>query len=146
MAGADTTHSALIWGLYYMIAHPGIQEKVQNELDQVTLGTRTPDLADRKHTPYTEAVIHEILRKASLFSASLHASLNGGHLDGGNIFVPPKTAMCLNYAAVAYDPENFVDPEQFIPDRYLDSKGCFHQDKNVIAFGLGMRRCPGNKL
>ncbi len=145
MAGADTTHNALMWGLYFMMAHPEIQTKVQKELDEVTLRTRAPGLADRKDTPYTEAVIQEILRKSSLFPISLHASLEGGYLDGGKYFVPPKTTVCLNYASVANDPKNFVEPEQFNPKRFLDPEGCFSPDRNVISFGLGKRRCPGNK-
>ncbi len=127
-----------------MMVHPEIQDAVQRELDQVTRRSRAPDLTDREHTPYTEAVIQEILRKASVFPVSLHASHSGGYLDGGRIYVPPKTTVCLNFASVANDPKNFVDPEQFNPERYLDTEGCVQPDKNVIAFGLGKRRCPGN--
>ncbi len=127
-----------------MMLHPEIQKKVHTELDQVTGGTRIPTTADRKNTPYTEAVIQEIFRKANVFPVTFHASLNGGYLDGGKYFVPPKTSICLNLSSLLNDPGNFVNPEEFNPGRYLDSDGCFHPNKKVVSFGLGKRRCPGN--
>ena len=44
--------------------YPWIQDKVQEELDQVVGGDRCPGLADRTRLPYTEAVLMEVQRHA----------------------------------------------------------------------------------
>jgi cytochrome P450 len=36
-AGMETTSSSLLWTFLYMIHHPDIQQKVHQELDEVSL-------------------------------------------------------------------------------------------------------------
>ena len=45
-AGSETTATTLAWAVCFMIIHPDVQKKVQQEIDQV-LGDRTPTLDDR---------------------------------------------------------------------------------------------------
>ena len=61
-AGAETTSTVLNWALLILTKYPEIQEKVQDELDQVCGRERLPNLDDRSSLHYTDAVIHEILR------------------------------------------------------------------------------------
>ena len=61
-AGAETTSTVLNWALLILTKYPHIQEKVQDELDQVCGRERLPNLDDRSRLHYTDAVIHEILR------------------------------------------------------------------------------------
>ena len=49
-------------------------------------------------------------------------------------------------AAVHMDPKIFPDPEEFNPERFLDGKGQFRRNDHVVAFGMGKRRCVGEKL
>ena len=65
LAGAETTSTALNWALLILTKYPHIQEKVQDELDQVCGRGRLPNLSDRSSLHYTDAVIHEILRYAN---------------------------------------------------------------------------------
>ena len=58
----DTTNSALECGILHVCLQPGIQRKVQEEIDQVIGNTREPCYEDRKGMPYTQAVLCEILR------------------------------------------------------------------------------------
>ena len=58
----DTTNSALECGILHVCLQPGIQRKVQKEIDQVIGNTREPRYEDRKRMPYTQAVLCEILR------------------------------------------------------------------------------------
>ena len=45
-AGSETTATTLAWAVNYMVLHPEVQEKVQQEIDTV-LGDRAPGLEDR---------------------------------------------------------------------------------------------------
>ena len=42
---------------------------------------------------------------------------------------------------IAHDPENYVDPMTFNPDRFMDSKTIL--DPDTFVFGFGRRKCPG---
>nr|AAH24451.1 Cyp2j13 protein [Mus musculus] len=62
LAGTETTSSTLRWALLYMALYPEVQENVQAEIDRVIGQSKHPSLADRDSMPYTNAVVHEILR------------------------------------------------------------------------------------
>ena len=59
---ADTTNSALESGILHICLQPGIQRKVQAEVDQVIGTAREPRYEDRKRMPFTQAVLCEIIR------------------------------------------------------------------------------------
>ncbi|VDN24422.1 unnamed protein product [Gongylonema pulchrum] len=51
----ETTVTTLKWGFLLSIVHPEVQDKVQQELDQI--GTKIT-LADKANCPFTMATIH----------------------------------------------------------------------------------------
>ena len=62
LAGSETTSTTLTWAYLFMIRYPEVQEKVQQELDQVVGTDRLPSCSDRPNLPYTEAVLMEVQR------------------------------------------------------------------------------------
>uniref|UniRef100_A0AAZ3R8E7 Cytochrome P450 2K1-like n=1 Tax=Oncorhynchus tshawytscha TaxID=74940 RepID=A0AAZ3R8E7_ONCTS len=69
-AGTDTTGTTLRWGLLLMAKYPHIQDRVQEEISRV-IGSRQPLVEGRKNLPYTDAVIHETQRLASIVTMSI---------------------------------------------------------------------------
>lgn len=49
------------------------------------------------------------------------------------------TCVVVPVMAIHRDPEHFENPEEFNPDRFLDSK----QAQRFLAFGTGIKQCPG---
>ena len=72
-------------------------------------------------------------------------SMETSILDGYEI--RPKTMVYVNAYAVMRDPECWDNPDEFIPERFLNSgidyKG---QDFGLIPFGSGRRMCPGMSM
>ncbi len=66
LAGAETTSNTLNWAMFFMLNHQGVMLKVQEEIEQVTGGSRLPKYSDRMETPYTEAVLLEVQRLANI--------------------------------------------------------------------------------
>ena len=44
------------------------------------------------------------------------------------------------------DPKLFPNPDEFRPERHLDSSSRFQRSKDIIMFGTGARRCVGETL
>ena len=45
-----------------------------------------------------------------------------------------------------HNPENFRNPENFDPERFLDENGRFQTDVRVCPFSVGLRNCIGKQL
>uniref|UniRef100_A0A8C6G7A1 Cytochrome P450, family 2, subfamily j, polypeptide 13 n=1 Tax=Mus spicilegus TaxID=10103 RepID=A0A8C6G7A1_MUSSI len=86
LAGTETTSSTLRWALLYMALYPEVQENVQAEIDRVIGQAKHPSLADRDSMPYTNAVVHEILRMGNIVplniprEVAVDTTLAGFHL------------------------------------------------------------------
>jgi len=50
----------MLWLIFVMIAFPEVQQRVQDELDQVVGRSRLPLFSDLPHLPYIRAVIKEV--------------------------------------------------------------------------------------
>lgn len=70
-AGTETTTTTLLWGLIYMMLHPHIQKRVQEELDEVIGSDRNASWNDRSRTPYTKATLYEIQRISAIVPLNL---------------------------------------------------------------------------
>ncbi|KAL1420988.1 hypothetical protein MTO96_004346 [Rhipicephalus appendiculatus] len=67
---------------------------------------------------------------------------------GGDLVIPKDSGILYNVYGVNHDPKLWERPEEFRPERFLDSAtGKLRQDTGpLITFGMGPRTCPGEKL
>jgi len=143
-AGTDTTSRTLEWAILYMLQNPSVAKKVQSELDNVTGGSRLPCWSDRTELPYTEAVLTEIQRLASVFSNGVPRAANKNVTVMG-FTIPAESDIWPNLDYIMKNPLNFPNPGQFDPERHFkDGKHVPHP--HVIPFGYGKRRCLGETL
>src|SRR6218665_2719693 len=63
LGGTETVPITLEWSLVELANHSEIQNRFQNEIDEVVPVDRLPSLDDKSRLPYTEAVILEIMRR-----------------------------------------------------------------------------------
>ncbi|KAI4892532.1 hypothetical protein NFI96_024702 [Prochilodus magdalenae] len=145
IAGTETTTTTLRWALIYLIKHPDIQDKVQEEIDRVIGQTRQPSMDDRPNLPYTEAVIHEVLRKGDI------VPLNGPRLAVkdttlGGYFIPKGTTLMPILHSVLFDESEWEKPNVFNPEHFLDKEGKFVRRDAFLPFSAGKRVCLGEQL
>ncbi|XP_050734563.1 cytochrome P450 2L1-like [Eriocheir sinensis] len=145
-AGNETTTTTVTWVFYYLANHPRVQQKLQAEIDAVLTDGRLATLEDKPRLPYTEAVIHEVLRMSSLIPTGVpHVASRDTTLGGYTI---PKGAVINGTTFTIHrDPRYWDNPDEFLPERWLDSDGKFVTKKEgFLPFGVGKRQCLGESL
>jgi cytochrome P450 len=141
-AGSETTSTILTFAFLYLTRWPEVQAKVQAEIDRV-VGNCAPTLDDRQKMPYTEAVIHEILRYSCLNYTVPHNTTE--EVEIGGYTLPAGTAVYPNTWWIHNDPGYWSEPHLFNPDRFIKD-GHFVKDEHCIPFMIGKRFCPGQML
>ncbi|MCL7033671.1 hypothetical protein MKW94_020280 [Papaver nudicaule] len=129
-----------------LLRDPSKIAKAQQEISS-TIGRDSPlEEADIVRLPYLQAVVKETLRlhpPAPLLVP--HKAVSGVKIDD---FVVPKDAQVLvNAWAIGRDPTIWTDPNNFSPERFLNSEIDYKgRDFELIPFGSGRRSCPGLPL
>nr|AWX67422.1 flavonoid 3'-hydroxylase 1 [Salvia miltiorrhiza] len=149
-AGTDTTSSTVEWVIAELIRHPEILRRAQQELDSVVGRDRFVTESDLPELVYLQAVIKENFRLHPSTPLSLpriaeeSCEINGYH-------IPKGSTLLVNVWAISRDPEQWTQPLEFRPDRFLaagekpnvDVRG---NDFQLIPFGAGRRICAGMSL
>ncbi|KAL2713485.1 putative cytochrome P450 305a1 isoform X1 [Vespula squamosa] len=98
----------------------------------------------RHRLPYVEAVMTEVQRMYVVTPIiGPRRVFQDTTLEGYSI--PKNTTVLINLYSVNMDADLYPNPHEFKPERFLKSDA--HQpDKNLVLFGKGNRRCPGENL
>lgn len=142
-AGTDTTAATSVWAMTALVKNPRVMKKVQEEVRNVGGTKDFLDEDDIQKLPYFKAMIKETLR-LHLPGPLLvpRESTEECIVDGYRI--PAKTIVYVNAWVIQRDPEVWKNPEEFCPERFLDSAIDYRgQDFELIPFGAGRRICPG---
>ncbi|XP_077396349.1 cytochrome P450 2F3-like [Festucalex cinctus] len=145
LAGTETTSSTIRYALSVLIKHPGVQEKMQQEIDAVIGRERCVNMDDRKSLPFTDAVIHEVQRFLDIVPFSLpHYALRDISFRGYTI--PKNTIIVPLLHSVLKDETEWAEPQSFNPQHFLDHKGNFKKNPAFLPFAAGKRACVGESL
>ncbi|OQV22860.1 Cytochrome P450 2J2 [Hypsibius exemplaris] len=144
-AGTETTSTTTLWAFVFFLENPEIMRKVQEEIDNNTGRERMLTNADRGMLPYTEAVILEVQRCASLVPLAVpHSSREDMTIDGYTI--PKDTLLIGNLFSIHRDPRLWENPDQFNPLRFLDENMKLTRPDGFAPFSIGKRACLGEAL
>ncbi|KII90165.1 hypothetical protein PLICRDRAFT_53266 [Plicaturopsis crispa FD-325 SS-3] len=144
----DTTYDADKWASFSsmstfflaMAMFPEVQKKAQEEIDRVVGTDRLPALTDRDSMPYMEALVKETIRwHPPLPTGLAHRSMEDQYYN--DYYIPKDAVVMPNVWEMAHDPENYPDPKNFKPERYLGTEQGL--DPYSFCFGFGRRNCPG---
>ncbi|XP_070161816.1 probable cytochrome P450 305a1 [Polyergus mexicanus] len=145
IAGAKTTTATLDFLFLQIANHQDVQRKLHEEIDAVIGPNRLPTLEDRVKMPFTEAVLAESQR-IWLVTPIIGPRRVLDDTTLGGYAIPKNVTVLMNVFDNNMNPELFPNPTLFKPERHLDKQGAYRIDQNVILFGKGKRRCPGEAL
>ncbi|XP_057487209.1 cytochrome P450 736A117-like [Actinidia eriantha] len=142
-AGTDTTGSVLEWVMTELLGHPLILKKLQNEVREIAGAKRTIAEEELEKMPYLKAVIKETLRLHPPVPLLVpHESMRDTQVMGYDIAA--RTQVLTNVWTIGRDPSLWARPNEFWPERFMDSLVDFRgHDFEFLPFGAGRRGCPG---
>ncbi|KAK6161788.1 hypothetical protein DH2020_005169 [Rehmannia glutinosa] len=127
----DTSSSTIIWALTALVKKPSAMKKVQQEIRSSLVGRKVIKETLRLYPPNPLSLPRETTDRCIV--------------DGYEI--QPKTIVFMNTWAIGRDPDYWENPNEFMPELFLnrniDFKG---QDFGLLPFGSGRRSCPGLSL
>ncbi|XP_058465198.1 probable cytochrome P450 305a1 isoform X2 [Malaya genurostris] len=145
IAGSQTTSITIDLALMMLVLKPSIQNKIREEVDANFQPDELPQQTDRTNLPYTEAFLLEVQRYFHIVPVSgPRRALEDCTLGGFRI--PKNTTVLMGLRTVHMDPEHWGDPEEFRPERFLDTDYNITNIERLMPFGLARRRCLGEAL
>ncbi|KAI7750415.1 hypothetical protein M8C21_028868 [Ambrosia artemisiifolia] len=146
VAGSDTSSVVIEWAMSELLKNPSVMKKAQDELRRVLKGRTMIHEPDLKELDYLKLVIKETLR--------LHPPLpfllpreSREECEIGGYHIPVKTQVILNVWMLGRDPNHWIDPESFKPERFSESSvNMIGTNFEYLPFGAGRRMCPGMTL
>ncbi|XP_034886426.1 LOW QUALITY PROTEIN: steroid 21-hydroxylase [Mirounga leonina] len=144
IGGTETTATTLSWAVAFLLHHPEIQQRLQEELDRElgpgASGSRVP-YRDPARLPLLTATIAEVLRLRPVVPLALpHRATRPSSILGYDI--PEGTVVIPNLQGAHLDETVWERPHEFRPDRFLPPGA----RPRVLAFGCGARVCLGEPL
>ena len=142
MAGYETTSTILAVILYFLAKNPRVQERVQDEIDDLLTGGGS-DLdyaAFNDKLPYMEKVIRESSRHYPLTVVERECVKD--YRVPGSDFVIPK-GMLVQIPSLAFMKDEKYFSADFDPENFSAEKLAVRSPYAYLAFGQGPRNCIG---
>lgn len=157
IAGKDTTATTLAWFIYLLCKHPSVQEKIVQEVKQVTGMKKitnfskfasgvSEDALEKMH--YLHAAITETLRIYPAVPVDAKICFSDDTLpDGYSV----RKGDLIAYQPYAMGRMKVIwgdDAEKFRPERWLNETGVFQPESpfKFSAFQAGPRICLGKEF
>lgn len=152
MISAGLDNSALTYNhLMGHFTHPyghAMQEQLHSSLMSLYDGdivTAWQQVAISLDCDYALALIAEALRFFTVLPLGL-PRLTTKRIVFNGVTIPENTVVVMNAYEANHDPAQFQNPYDFDPERWLDEKGKINQEISHLTFGVGSRKCSGDKL
>lgn len=143
VGGTDTSYTTVEWAMAELLTHPSVMKKLQEEVRRVVGLKSKVEKDDINQMCYLTCVIKEALRLHPPLVLSIPRESTASAVVGG-YHIPAKTRVLTNLWAISRDPKIWDSPNEFIPERFLNSSVDFRgKDFEFIPFGAGRRGCPG---
>ncbi|XP_022954772.1 cytochrome P450 71A1-like [Cucurbita moschata] len=144
VGGSDTTATVLEWTMTELMRNPAVMKKAQEEIRTIIGKKSKIEAEDIQKMEYMHRVINESLRLHPPIPLLVPRETTTD-VEIDSYHIPSKTRVFVNAWKIQRDPENWHNPNEFIPERFMDNNSIDYkgQDYEFIPFGSGRRKCPG---
>ncbi|KAK0389778.1 hypothetical protein NLU13_3351 [Sarocladium strictum] len=146
VAGSDTTAASLTCLFFELAQNPAVLQKLQEEVDGYFAQNPEPSAASLSKLEYLNACINESLRLHPPVPSGVQRITppEGLQLDG--TFIPGETIVQVPTYTLHRDERAFVQPDEYIPDRWTTRSELVKDASVFTPFGTGRYSCAGKQL
>ena len=145
LAGFETSSNTLGFVLYYLAVHPDVQEKLRSEIkDAIESNAKKPLNEVAQHIEYLDCVIKESQRLCPTLAQVNRECSEDYDLNG--IHIPVGTEILIPIYFLHHDPDAWMDPEKFDPERFRSPRKDARHALQFLPFGAGPRNCIGMRF
>ncbi|KAI3756504.1 hypothetical protein L1987_56325 [Smallanthus sonchifolius] len=145
-AATDTTSTMVEWVMAEILNNQCVLRKVQNEITKV-IGI--DNIVTESHLPklrYLDVVIKETFRLHPPLPLLVHRCPDK-YCTVGGYTIPKGSIVFINIWAIHRDPNNWMNPLEFRPERFLNGNWDYNGNNlKFLPFGSGRRICAGIPL
>lgn len=151
--GLETTSISLAIISYCLAHHQSIQEKLYKSVAKIAIKNEKSDKYEFDHNllstnDYLDAVVSESLRLLSPATdtdrlVNIEYKINTPKY---NTTLPVGTNVVIDIHAIHMDPDNWDEPEKFIPERFMPENRHKILPGSYTPFGQGPRHCLGMRF
>lgn len=139
---------------HFLAHHPEVLRKAVNELQSTFSGENEVTIgAILESCKYLQACINEAMRMTPSVPNPLPRFVLPEGTAVDDEWIPAGTIIGASQYAVYRNPEQFREPDRFLPERWLENERDFEGMENkeqsqhtFLPFGSGPRTCVGWKL
>jgi cytochrome P450 len=143
LAGEDTTANTLAWAMHLLHRHPAALRRATDEVLALDcpLDALTPEALNR--LDYVEGCLHETMRLKPVAPFMVLEANEDMQLAGVRV---PRNSVLWCVLRHSVDQQYFDQPDDFMPERWLDDRAAGPGKRISMPFGSGPRICPGRYL
>ncbi|KAJ0609569.1 putative cytochrome P450 [Helianthus annuus] len=146
LAATDTTSTMVEWVMAEILNNPVVMRNVQDELTRVIGTNKIVEESHLHKLTYLDGVINETFRLHPPLPLLIQRCPDESCKVGGYT-IPKDTVVHINVWAIHHDPNNWTNPLDFKPERFLNGKWDYNGNNvKFLPFGSGRRICPGIPL
>ncbi|CAL0302659.1 unnamed protein product [Lupinus luteus] len=144
VAGGQTSATTIDWAMAEMIRDPRVMKKAQAEVRKVFHKKEMVREIYINELKYLKSVVKETLRLHPPIPLLLPRECREACEING-YYIPVKSKVIINAWAIGRDPNYWIEPGRFYPERFIDSSIDYKGSNfEYIPFGAGRRICPGS--
>ncbi|RYR70979.1 hypothetical protein Ahy_A02g005284 [Arachis hypogaea] len=135
------------WTMAELVRNPKELKKVREELHQVPGKEQQIEESHISKLPFLRAVVKETFRLHPPAPLLLPHKSPQEDIELCGFMVPKNAQVLVNVWGMGRDSSIWTNPNEFMPQRFLESNIDFRgNDFELIPFGAGRRICPGLPL
>lgn len=143
-AGFETSSSATSYTLHQLAYHPGVQDKVQKEIDRVLAKYDNKLTYESvKELTYLEWTFKEAMRMFPSLGFLIRTSARPYTFPELGLSIDEGVAVVVPVQALHMDPKYFECPHEFRPERFHPDNFQSVHKYAYLPFGSGPRACIG---
>ncbi|KAK0642473.1 Cytochrome P450 monooxygenase rdc4 [Lasiodiplodia hormozganensis] len=148
IAGSETTATMLSGTTMCLLKNPETMKKLVAEIRGAFKSSDEITFERVGQLPYLIAALTEGMRFYPPVPTGFPRKVPEGGDNVGGHYVPGDTAVYVSQYATYHSPQNFTDPESYIPERWIGDDPRFAKDRKsvLMPFSNGPRNCLGKNL